>query len=169
MNRQRLGDIIKYIIFFSYLAVLIYLVFFADMFGRTAGSGGYRYNLVPFKEIKRFATHLPQLGVWTVMINIAGNLAAFMPLGFLLPIVTERRVRFLKAAAGSFALSLTIELVQLLSRVGTCDVDDVLLNTIGGMLGYGCYALFWRLFQKSGTSEKVSEKKTEKCSNTPAK
>lgn len=159
MNKQRLRDVIKYSIFFSYLAVLIYLVFFAEMFGRTAVFGAYRYNLVPFKEIRRFITHFSQLGIRTVMINIAGNVAAFMPLGFLLPIVTERKIRFWGAAIGSFALSLSIELVQLLTKVGTCDVDDVLLNTVGGLLGYGCYALFVRLFQKK--DDKLAQSSVE--------
>lgn len=42
-------------------------------------------NLVPFKEIKRFIIYYRQIGINAVILNLAGNVVAFMPFGFFLP------------------------------------------------------------------------------------
>ncbi|MBQ4284047.1 MAG: VanZ family protein [Lachnospira sp.] len=157
MNRGRGRKIIKYAVFVAYIAMLVYLVLFAEMFGRTAVSREYRYNLVPFKEISRFITYYHQLGFTAVMLNLVGNIVAFMPFGFCLPMLSDRRTGLLKVTVFSFALSLAIELMQLVTRVGSCDVDDLILNTLGGVLGYACYILVCnmcrRFKQESGDKE----------------
>lgn len=139
MDNKKIYQMAKYIIFAAYIVVLVYFVFFAEMFGRTHVPTEYRYNLVPFKEINRFIKYRHQLGMTTVFINILGNIAAFMPFGVGLPIVTKRKAKFLRVLLCTFAFSLSIELIQLVSKVGSCDVDDLILNTIGGVLGYICY------------------------------
>ena len=68
--------------FLTYIMILIYFVFFAELFGRTHLATEYRYNLVPFKEIKRFIMYYDTLGTMAVFLNLAGNVLAFMPLGF---------------------------------------------------------------------------------------
>ncbi len=145
MSRKNIQTAIKWLVFISYIAALVYFVFFAEMFGRTGFSEQYRYNLVPFKEIRRFIIYFSQLGATAVFLNIAGNIVAFMPFGFCLPMVTAHRTRLLGVFLGTFGLSLAIELIQLVSRVGSCDVDDLILNTLGGVFGYGCFCLAKRL------------------------
>jgi glycopeptide antibiotics resistance protein len=44
--------------------------------------------------------------------------------------------------------SLAVETVQLFSKVGAFDVDDILLNAIGGLVGWLCYCIFWNPFTK---------------------
>lgn len=149
MNKQKAHHIIKYILLLTYIVLLVYMTFFAEMFGRTCAATYYRYNLVPFKEIMRFATHFSQLGVQVVLINIVGNVVAFMPLGFLLPLIADKRLKFFSVTFISFGLSLGIELAQLITRLGCCDVDDLVLNTIGGMMGYGCYVIFRKIRKKA--------------------
>lgn len=149
MDKQKIRHIIKYVLLLAYIVVLVYVVFFAEMFGRTCVSSYYRYNLVPFKEIKRFATHFSQLGIRVVLINIAGNVLAFMPLGFLLPLIADKKLKLPAVVLISFALSLAIELTQLITRVGSCDVDDLILNTLGGVMGYGCYVIFRKIRKKA--------------------
>lgn len=148
MNSEKVRKIIKYIVFVAYIALLVYLVLFAEMFGRTEVSMKYRYNLVPFKEINRFIKYYHQLGFMAVMLNLAGNVIAFMPFGFCLPMIAGEKTGFLKVTVFSFALSLSIELVQLITRVGSCDVDDLMLNTLGGMLGYLCFILVRKVCHK---------------------
>ena len=82
---------IEKLFFVLYLLVLAYLLFFAEGMGRTI-STGYRYNLEPFCEIKRFLYHVDILGWKTVFLNVAGNVIAFMPFGFFLPRITRRNV-----------------------------------------------------------------------------
>ena len=58
-----------------------------------------------------------------------------MPFGFFLPMASRYR-SFAAAVLYSFSLSLMVETFQLLTKVGSFDVDDLLLNTIGGAAGY---------------------------------
>ena len=96
-------------------------------------------NLVPFKAFQMYLRVLEMGGYRYLFINVAGNVLLFSPVGFLLPLVLKK-CGFWKAAAGGFLFSLFIELVQLL--LPRCsDVDDLILNTLGAMIGYGIYAL----------------------------
>ena len=128
-----------------YLSGLTYFLFFSERYGRTLDIEEFRYNLVPFREIKRFLMGGEYLGHDMVMINLVGNVTAFIPFGLLLPWM-RRRMRGLFRVLGAMALfSLLIESLQLITRVGSFDVDDIILNTIGGVLGYGLFLLFRRL------------------------
>ena len=126
--------------FLAYLLLLAYLLFFSSTYGRTVEMG-YRYNLTPFLEIRRGLKHIETVGYRYVLVNIAGNVVAFMPFGFLLPLITERKMNTIKVFFFSLLLTICAELLQLVSRTGAFDVDDLILNTIGGVLGYWCYVL----------------------------
>ena len=130
--------------FAAYLVLLLYLTMFAEMLGRTGEHRGYTYNLEPFREIRRFIRYAHVLGFPAVFMNLAGNVLAFMPLGFMTPVLWKRMRSFWLVALISLAASLCIETVQLAFQVGSFDVDDIILNTIGGMLGYGACRLFLR-------------------------
>lgn len=123
--------------FVVYVLLLIYVLFFAEEYGRLGTmERGYRYNFTPFAEIRRFWIYREQLGRYAFLSNIAGNIIAFLPFGFILPIIAGRmRSGFLIIMSG-FGLSLTVEVIQLISRVGSFDVDDLILNTTGAALGY---------------------------------
>ena len=95
----------------------------------------YHYNLVLFKEIKRFWNYRNQLGIFSVFSNLAGNILIFIPFGFFMPVACIRRNIF-ATTIEAFMLSLSIEVIQLLTKVGCFDVDDLLLNTLGGLIGY---------------------------------
>lgn len=142
-NKKKIHKTICMILFVVYLILLFYLLFFSEKMGRTVGSEEYRYNLTLFKEIRRFyniiGTH-PKL-FW---LNIAGNVVAFMPFGFLLPRLREKKTNIFLAGLFSFELSLLVEVLQLVFRLGCFDVDDLLLNTVGGILGYVIYLIFRR-------------------------
>lgn len=96
----------------------------------------FRINLKPLVHLFRYKSRREML------LNVLGNVGLFVPGGILLPIVYSRRLnRFWKVTAAGLLLSLCIELLQLPFRVRATDVDDLLLNTLGVMLGYGIYAL----------------------------
>ncbi len=128
------------VLFVAYMVVLVYLVFFAESMGRAdRDPGEFAYNLELFREIRRFYIYREQLGLKAVILNLGGNVLAFAPFGFMLPVVIRKRKCFFDAAMLSFLLSFCIETIQLTFRVGSFDVDDLLLNTVGGILGYWCY------------------------------
>jgi glycopeptide antibiotics resistance protein len=107
----------------------------SEIYGRTGEMQEYHYNLVLFQEIKRFWNYREQLGIFATATNLLGNVLIFLPFGFFMAMASKYR-SFLSTLIYSFALSLTIELSQLFMKVGCFDVDDLLLNTIGGILGF---------------------------------
>lgn len=123
------------VLFILYVGFLIYFLFLAEWYGRSEISENYRYNLELFKEIKRFVTYREQLGMFVVLANLLGNILIFVPYGFFISMAGRTR-GFFKTFFCSMFLSLCVEIVQLITRVGSFDVDDILLNTIGGVLGY---------------------------------
>jgi glycopeptide antibiotics resistance protein len=65
-----------------------------------------------------------------------GNIVWFIPFGFLLPIATGRPKKLLLMLLLSLALSLIIETAQYVFGTGESELDDLLLNTLGGAVGY---------------------------------
>lgn len=113
----------------------------------------YRYNLIPFKEINRFITYYEMVGFEAFFLNIVGNVVAFMPFGFFLPMISRKAAGVGAVVIYTFAFSLSVELIQLISKVGSCDVDDLILNTLGGLLGWLCFKLFKFILKKQLTDE----------------
>lgn len=137
-KRQKMG----WVIFVFYLILLAYFLFFSDYFGRGSHiQEEYAYNLVPFKEIRRFIVYRRVVGTQSFFLNIVGNIVGFMPCGFFLPVISRRSRRWFNTVLLSFLFSLSIETVQLVFKVGSFDVDDMILNTLGGMLGYILYKI----------------------------
>ena len=124
------------VLFAAYLILLFYFLFFSDGLGRASTEAEYRYNLTLFREIKRFIEYRHVLGYKAVFLNVVGNVIAFMPFGFLLPPLMNYKTNWFVTTIWAFLFSLFVETIQLFFRLGSFDVDDMLLNTIGGLLGY---------------------------------
>ena len=73
--------------------------------------------------------------------NIILNFCMFLPLGFLFPAGWKRLRSFWKVFALGFGFSLLIECLQLLLKRGMFEPDDLLGNTVGALIGYGCFLL----------------------------
>ena len=135
------------LLFMIYLVLLFYLLFFSETYGRTMDSG-YRYNLELFKEIKRFWSNRENLGWSSVITNLLGNIVAFAPFGFFLPMLCKVGRNVFGCVLVSALFSLVVETIQLLTKVGAFDVDDIFLNAIGGLVGFLGYYLVWRPLTK---------------------
>ena len=133
-NRRRIRVLGK-ILFVLYIGFIIYFLIFSDWYGRTGELREYHYNLVLFKEIKRFWQYRDQVGMFAMFTNLFGNVLIFMPFGFFMPMASKYR-SFFSTLFCSFGLSFAVETFQLFAKVGSFDVDDLLLNTIGGVAGY---------------------------------
>jgi len=89
-------------------------------------------NLVPLRSMIR---DLQGQG-YPFVVNFLGNLGVFAPFGILLPVVRRGKTTAGQVARWGFLLSAGIELAQYGSGRRVADVDDVLLNVAGGLLGY---------------------------------
>ena len=101
-----------------------------------------RLNLVPLVNL--FVYNSMGDLVW----NVVGNAVMFLPTGILLPIVYKRLNNFWKVLAGGALISLCIEILQLPFSVRASDVDDLILNSLGVIIGYGIYALIRKITAK---------------------
>lgn len=106
-------------------------------------------NFKPFKTIKMYIDYAYKLNS---VENLAGNVLVFVPFGFLLPLASDERRRFADVFINAFVFVLGIETFQLFSAFGAFDVDDILLNCLGAVVGYGCYKVMCtRWIRKHGS------------------
>ena len=101
-----------------------------------------RLNLLPLVNILNYET------LWESRINIIGNITMFIPIGVIFPAVYKKTLNTPgKAIAAGALFSLTIETLQLFFFERMTDVDDLILNTLGYVIGYGLYLLAKKLFK----------------------
>ena len=95
----------------------------------------FRVNLLPLVNLFDYDSKRD------LLLNVIGNAAMFVPSGIVLPIVYKRLNTFWKVLLTGIGMSLCIELIQLPFSARATDIDDLILNTIGVIVGYGIVAL----------------------------
>jgi glycopeptide antibiotics resistance protein len=118
-------------------AFFAYVLFLFDIALLRFPTPDPRHNFVPFRSIG----HDVRAGGRHLVVNLVGNLVAFLPMGLVPPLVLRRRITPRQVALFSLTLSLMIEVPQLLTGRRVADVDDLILNTAGGLLGYAIVML----------------------------
>lgn len=87
-------------------------------------------NLIPFRTMSPYLENITETYAFK---NIAANIVAFIPLGFFISNKNPKNV--FKALIICLGVILSIELIQLFFKIGFFDVDDIILNFIGSLLG----------------------------------
>ena len=100
-----------------------------------AAAWPFRMNLVPFVNLLDYESKKD------LLLNIIGNTTMFIPLGIVFPILDRRLNTHAKAMAAGVGISLCIEILQLPFFDRVSDIDDLLLNSLGYVTGYGVYLL----------------------------
>ena len=137
---------------------LLFVFYFAALIGITVVRGTSVFNSLfiiehPTVQWVPFATTQNQLqsGLWPMIYHVGGNIAWFLPLGFFL-----RRKHIWAAALAGLLLSIIIECLQWALITGMPDVDDVLYNTCGAMVGWAAGTIVQKYISRhSGTSVKA--------------
>ena len=128
-----------FIIYCSLLAVILFL-----RNGRYLSVGlsnlENKLNLVPFKTIRNYMTALEigNISETVVRNNLIGNFLLFLPMGYFLPTITKTRNFFLIEVKILIIIFL-VEVIQLITGLGSFDIDDIILNFVGSIIGYGIY------------------------------
>ena len=148
------------LLFLAYAGIMLYFLFFRTR----AVTEGISYweqiqqncNLIPWRTVGNYWDVLTRpdyyIAKWeaasiyryraaAAVINILGNIAMFVPFGVFLPAMWPKLRRFWKTSLAGFFSILVVEICQLMTLRGRFDIDDLLLNTIGIMVGYG----LWRM------------------------
>lgn len=102
-------------------------------------------NLIPIRRSWQLLRYYVQNDLWAaVWVNFPGNIVMFMPIGFFAGLLSDKP-RWWKGTLLTAGVSLFIEIFQLFISRGT-DVDDLILNILGGLLGYLAFQMFHRMF-----------------------
>lgn len=138
-----------WIFFFMYLLLLITLTLFDPMWGRNGLSISWsfetfkqyldtRFNIIPFTTIFGYLKSFDSLyATRTIFYNLLGNFVAFMPMAFFLPLLFPKQKKWKNFVLTIVFMVLGIELTQLITLSGSCDIDDLILNVSGACLFYG--------------------------------
>ena len=129
--------------FAAYVLLMLWLLFIrqrgipvTDYWSQLPG----RVNLIPFSSMGQMLRTLwryPRPDVaWLVVYNIGGNIAMLVPLGFFLRALFPRCRKFLRCMAAAAVIMTAVELVQLFTLRGFCEVDDLILNLTGAAIGW---------------------------------
>ena len=158
MKKQKSREPVAALLFLGYCALMIYLLLFMDR----AATEGLSYweqvqnncNFIPGRTVGNYWDVLTRpdyyMKKWETasvyyyqasiaLVNILGNIAMFVPFGVFLPVMWRCLQRAWKAIPVGMLTIALVEIIQLLTLRGRCDIDDVLLNVIGIAAGYGLW------------------------------
>ena len=119
---------------FLNLLFIIYILLLFELLTGTENSSTSGINIFPFSEIFRY-----EIGSPMFIYNVLGNILLFVPYGYFVARYAKGKSVF-QIFIVSLITSFTVEILQV--RLGrSFDIDDIILNVIGGMLGYFFYKL----------------------------
>ena len=147
------GKILK-IIWWLYIALLFIVVVvkfkgsfyeLSDRISSYSMQGTINYNLTPFRSM---STQIEYITQWWALKNLLGNIIPFIPFGFLLPITYKKFRSGISVFFIGLASILFIEIFQFFTKLGSFDVDDIILNMIGIVCGYLMFLVINRIFAR---------------------
>lgn len=137
-KRERIKTVFLYGVFICYILFLIKLLILSrvsllDLFNsqRTLNRS---INLIPFHSITEYISGSTANLKRFAFSNVVGNIVIFIPLGIYLPLLKKDK-RVITNLLFIFIVSLFVEIIQGLLGIGASDIDDIILNSLGGLVG----------------------------------
>lgn len=150
MKVRKNVKIIVMVLFVIYIAALLFVLFGVRYRGERINMSVKEFseihinprtcNMIPFKTIAEYVNGILNhtINQNIAFMNLGVNLILFLPMGMAVPVLFDKRFnRLWKVLLFIAALSFGAEVVQLFTSHGSADIDDVILNTLGGAIGYG--------------------------------
>ena len=143
MNRRKIMRSILWTVFGIYVCVVVGILFLGGRNDRFPYQSVWEYirnsvNLIPFKTIWDYAVDVA-VKPWMLGIairNVLGNLVLFYPMGMCLPCLFPRIRTLKQTVLISLCTILSVEIIQIIFRRGIFDIDDLILNMAGWILGF---------------------------------
>ena len=141
------------ILFFLYCLALVYVLFLNNLHRIGLNSFGISVfskehiemcNIIPFKTIFEYFQRIMEHTINTdiVVMNLSVNLILFLPMGMAIPVLFDKKInKFWKFLLFLIFITFLVEIIQFITLSGSTDIDDIILNTIGGCIGYGIVQL----------------------------
>jgi len=134
INMKRIIKIISLVYYLS----LIYILFFHSLRIITYNN----INLIPFTTIIRYCKYYNIFTFKFWFLNIFGNIILFIPFGILTPLLINKPITIIKLFILTLLICFFTEFCQNFFMVGQFDVDDIILNTLGSLIGFLLLYLF---------------------------
>lgn len=137
-KRERIETVFLYGVFICYILFLIRLLFLS----RVSLLGLFdsqrildrSINLVPFHSIREYIFSNSDTIKRFSFVNVVGNIVIFIPLGTYL-LLFKKNKKVITNLLFVFKVSLFIEVIQGILGIGASDIDDIILNCLGGLVG----------------------------------
>ena len=135
--KKKTFKIVTLVLFVLYCGALAFVLFFPNL--HRYRHGGRLYNIIPFETITELIRRLIEgtINADIVVRNIGVNILLFMPMGAFLPVLFTKLRKLWRVTLVCFSATVAAELIQFVFILGSCDVDDVILNLAGAIIGYG--------------------------------
>lgn len=145
---KRFIKLVLSVSFIFYLLALVVLLFL--------GTRGYVWadltlmeyikrssNFVPFKTISTYITAIfsGSMNIDIPIKNLVGNFIMFLPMGIYLPFFIRRTNKISVFSISMIILLLVIEVIQVVTKRGSFDIDDFILNMLGALIGFGIWKM----------------------------
>lgn len=122
--------------------VYVLAVGYITIFSRGDGTNDTSILMVPFESVAKAVRKHNSAALQHMLLNVV----MFVPLGFLFSMIDPPRLgRLSWVLAAGLCFTVTIESIQLMSKMGQCDIDDIIANILGTLIGFALYKLFTRL------------------------
>ena len=134
------------ILFYGVMIIYFILLFFL-LFRKKAAGSFQSVNLIPFHSIGAYLFSDDMVSRAFALSNLLGNIAIFIPMGVYLPLLIRRKSIFVNTVC--------VALISAVVAVGSADIDDVILNTVGGLIGVSLFRVM-ELLLKDQTKKAVT-------------
>ncbi|WP_205068218.1 VanZ family protein [Bacillus mesophilum] len=146
MTKQENNNKYLFILFGIYIALLVYFMFFGfDRPQRLVAVREFRYSFefirIPLWLPNHFSIDIIKLWIFSL-----GNLLAFVPFGILVPMVFEKQIKSYFQFIFLFVFFiLCLEILQMVTYLGSFDLTDIVINTMGATIGFCSYRVSVRM------------------------
>lgn len=129
-KRERVKTVFLYGVFICYIFLLLKIL----LISRVSHWEQRSINLIPFYSIKEYVFASSATIKNFAFGNVVGNIVIFLPLGAYLSLFKKDK-RVIKSLLLIFIVSLFVEILQGILAIGASDIDDIILNCLGGLIG----------------------------------
>gem|GEM_PF-1885371 len=145
------NDFVLFVLFlYLYILLFLYVFIFKNVYPLELFNVEERLpkgiNTIPFYTIRSYLAGVPGVPMTMALINVFGNILFFMPLGIYLQLIRKNKNIFINILI-PLVVSVCIEFLQLKLRLGAFDVDDIILNFLGGLLGIFVYRILYNFLK----------------------
>ena len=152
MTKSKTINLLFWGILTFYLLLMCGILFF--LFRPEIGVGYTSVNLVPFKSIMEGINIHDGIRYRMVDEQVWANIVLFIPAGIYLMVLRKKNA-IVPAFFMIFLMSLGTELIQYVCRIGVSDVDDIILNCLGGLLGILAYRLLEKICKTKEKAKRI--------------